>query len=149
MAQIILPIAALILLLLMTPLLTSVFLGVTTGIEDLFVKETAEEAFKGTIPGRPNIVTMCSFILIAITAILMMFNPKNLEKHLLWIGLIISILGVIAIIGYIVNIPLLYYSIPKLVTPIAFNTAILFVLTGVGLFLASSDKSKIMNGDKK
>ena len=51
-AQVVLPATTLGILLLMSTLLISVFIGVRTGVEDLFVRET-EGAVKTTTPGRP------------------------------------------------------------------------------------------------
>jgi len=141
-AQIVLPITTLLVLLLMATLLISVFVGVRTGIEDLFVKETAD-AIKTTTPGRPSAGTMIDFILVAIAGILTMFNLPSLKKTLFVIGWLVSIVGGVGILGYILNIPLLYYTLEGWSTAMALHTATLFVLLGVGLVLSGRTENDI------
>jgi len=131
LAQIVLPVSALIILLIMATLLTSVILGVRTGIEDLFVKETVG-AVKTTIPGRPSAGTMIDFILIAGSAMFALSRPSA-NKVLFPIGVIVAVIGGVAIVGYIVNFPLLYYTVSGWSTAMALHTAILFTLCGIGL----------------
>ena len=138
-AQVALPIASLIILLLMATLLVSVLIGVRTGIEDLFVQE-AEAAVKTTTPGRPSSGTMMGFILVAIAGVLTMFNLRNLRKYLVGIGSVVAIIGSVAIMGYIIDLPVLFYTISGVSTAMAFHTAILFVLLGVGSFLLGREK---------
>ena len=133
-AQMVLPVAALLILLLMATLLMSVLLGIRTGIEDLFVKEEAG-AVKTTTPGRPSVGTMVDFILIGVTGLLAVFNPEGMKKALRWIGLVVAIVGGLAILGYIINAPVLYYTIAGFSTAMAMHTAILFTLIGIGFWL--------------
>jgi len=131
-AQVVLPATTLGILLLMATLLISVCIGIRTGIEDLFVKE-AEGAVKTTTPGRPSVGTMINFILIATTGIFTMLNMTNLKVKLLIIGRIVVVIGGAAMIGYIFNAPVFYYTIEDFSTAMALHTAILFVLSGIGL----------------
>ncbi len=131
-AQVVLPITILGILLLMATLLISVFIGIRTGVEDLFVREV-EDAVKTTIPGRPSIGTMINFILMATAGILTILNITRLKVKLLTIGRIVTVIGGAAIIGYIFNVPVFYYTIEGFSTAMAFHTAILFVLLGIGL----------------
>jgi len=133
-ARIVLPITVLIILLLMATLLTSVFMGIRTGIEDLFVKE-AEGAVKSTTPGRPSVGTMVNFILMAAAGILLLLNVTKLKDRLFWIGGAITFIGSIAIIGYVINVPVLYYTLGGWSSAMAFHTALLFVMLGFGLIL--------------
>lgn len=134
-SEIILPISSLLVLLIMSLLLISVIVGVRTGIEDLFVKE-AVDAVKTTTPGRPSAGTMLSFILISISGFLVMGNASNIKKKFLLIGKIVFVLGGLAILGYLLNIPLLYYTLEGWSTAMAFHTAIFFVLLGAGLIFS-------------
>jgi len=140
-SQVVLPISALIILLLMGTLLTSVILNVRTGIEDLFVQEE-EDAIKTTTPGRPSIGTMVNFILISVAGIVTMFGALHLKRYLTYLGSIVGIIGIIAILGYIFNLPVLYYAVEDFSTAMAFHTALLFILLGVGLFLVGRNKTK-------
>jgi nitric oxide reductase large subunit len=49
------------------------------------------------------------------------------------IGLIVGVIGALAVVGYIINAPLFYYFIAGVNSAMAFHTAILFVLLGMGL----------------
>ena len=74
-AQVLISITSLIIILLMGILLFSTLLGVRTGAEDLFVKDTNPSA--GTaVPGRPSVPTMLNFMLIALAGILTIINPE-------------------------------------------------------------------------
>ena len=133
-SQLVLPIASLIIFLLMLSLLASVLLGIRTGIEDLFVKEAAG-AVKTTTPGRPSVGTMVDFVLIGVAGMLTAFNAQKLQQRLGLVGGIVGIVGGLAIVGYIVDAPVLYYTVTDVSTAMAFHTAILFTLLGVGFFL--------------
>jgi hypothetical protein len=131
-AQVVLSITSLIIILLMGILFFSAILGVHTGAEELFIKETVLAA-KTVMPGRPSIPTMVNFILIALAGIFTMFNSGTLRAQLRIIGLIIGIIGASAVIGYIINVPILYYYVKGINSAMACHTAVLFVLSGTGL----------------
>lgn len=136
-AHVIIPITTLIILIIMGTLLASTFLEIRTGIEDLFVKEKIN-AIKTTTPGRPSVGTMLSFILIVIAAIYSIISTKNLSLILNIIGIIVSIIGSIAIIGYIINMPILYYTVKNISTAMSFHTAALFIIIGLGFINAKN-----------
>ncbi len=131
-AQVALSITSLIILLLMGILFFSALLGIRTGVEDLFIKEPSG-APKTVSPGRPSVPTMLNFILIALAGILTMFNTNRLQSELKIIGLIFGTIGALAVVGYIFNAPLLYYFVEGVNSAMAFHTALLFVLLGMGL----------------
>ena len=131
-AQVVLSITSLIIVLLMGTLFFSALLKIHTGVDDLFIKEHAG-AVKTAVPGRPSVPTMLNFILIASAGVLTILNPGNLQAKLRIIGLAVGIIGAVAVAGYIMNAPLLYYFIGGINSAMACHTAILFVLLGVGL----------------
>lgn len=137
LTQVVLSVASLILILLMGTLFFSIFLNVRTGVEDLFIKETAG-TIKTVAPGRPSLPTILNFILIAIAGIYVILNLKNLRLKLRFIGLAITVIGALAVTGYIINAPVLYYFINGLNSAMACHTAALFVLLGTG-FVCLSD----------
>jgi len=139
-ARAVLPIPTLLILLLMATLLVSVFVGIRTGIEDLFVKE-AEGAVKTTTPGRPSAGTMFDFILISVAGILTMYNAGKFKNTVFGIGFAVLAVGGVGVLGYIINAPILYYTISGWSTAMALHTAILFVLLGVGLVLVGKGNS--------
>jgi hypothetical protein len=130
-AQVALSITSLILILLMGTLFFSSIFGIHTGAEELFVKDKTVNN-KTIIPGRPSLPTMFNFILIASAGILTTLNPVNLRLKLMIIGVIVGLIGVIAVIGYCFNVPHLYYYIEGVNSAIALNTAALFIVLGIG-----------------
>ncbi len=131
-SQVVLSITSLIIMLLMGILFFSALLGVQTGTEDLFVREKVV-APKTVIAGRPSIPTMINFILIAVAGAFTMFNSAKLRSQLKVIGLIVGAIGTLAIVGYIIGAPALYYYAEGVNSAMACHTAILFVLLGIGL----------------
>jgi len=124
------------LLLLMVTFFISLFVGVSTGIEKLFVQEQAGTV-RTTVPGVPAVPTMICFVLIAISGLLFSFNPEK-PKGIFTLGILIGLIGIVAIGGYILGIPSLYYSFPGY-TAMAFPTAGLFVIIGISLILIKEE----------
>lgn len=121
-------------LLIAASLLASTIIGVSTGVEEMFVKDLTNAT--GTVmPGRPSIATMVSFILIAMSGILTVINVRQLSKITAVFGPIVAMIGSAAISGYIINQPLLYFAVSGVSSAMAVHTAVLFVFLGVGLSL--------------
>ena len=135
-AQIIIPATVLIVVLTMGIFFFSAILNIRTGVEDIFIKE-GPRAIKSMTSGRPAVSTTMNFILISIAGMFTLIDAKNLRSRLKTIGLIVALIGAVAVIGYILNAPILYYFIKGLSTAMACNTAILFVLSGMGLICLS------------
>lgn len=130
-SQVALFIASFVLILLMGLILSCTVLNIRTGIEDLFVKDPG--GAQSVVPGRPSAPTMINFLLIALAGILTMVNAENIRFELKTIGCIVGSIGALALIGYAVDAPLLYYFIPGKNSAMAPHTAGLFVLSGAGL----------------
>ena len=131
-AQVALSITSLIIVLLMGILFFASLMGIPTGAENLFIREINPSP-RTVAPGRPSVPTMMNFMLIALAGIFTMLNAKKLPPKLKIIGLAVGIIGALAVIGYILNAPILYYYLPAVNSAMAFHTAILFVLIGIGL----------------
>jgi len=125
--------------LLMASLLCSTFIGVNVGFEEMFVKESLK-AVKSVTPGRPSVATMINFVLIALIGILTVIDIKRLRKVSAIFGVVVVATGSIAVLGYIVNRPLLYFAVLGKSSAMAMHTAILFVFWGIGLVLAERDR---------
>ncbi len=130
-AQIVLSTTSLILAILMGLMLFSSMLGVGTGMENLFVTDPG--GIDSVVPGRPSVPTMINFLLMVVAALLTILNPAAFRSKLKPIGIIIGVIGALAICGYIFNAPLLYYYIANINSAMAMPTALLFVLLGAGL----------------
>lgn len=129
--QIMIAISSILILFFMLNLLLATLFNFSTGIEDLFVHEL-RDAVKTTLPGRPSIGTMINFTLVSIAGLTSLFEVKKFNHKIYIIGIIVLIIGSIAVLGYIASIPLLYYTITGYSTAMALHTAILFMLAGIG-----------------
>lgn len=138
-AQIVLPVAGLVIILFMSTFLLSSLPGIELGAEDIFILEKKGPA-SGYIPGRPSVGTMFAFILVAITSLMAMKKSERLNRQLLYIGWGILSVGGLAVFGYILNVPLLYYNIKGWSNSMACHTSILFALLGIGLVLSIKKK---------
>jgi len=112
--------------------------GTQTGIENLFVIEGDTTYSAGA--GNPAIITIFNFILFGCACLNALFNSINRQNIFKFIGGFIVIISLISIIGYIFSVPVLYFEINGL-TPVAFNTALSFLLLGVGLIITSKVKT--------
>jgi len=139
LASIIIPIMSMAILLLMTSLLASTVLGISLGVEDMFVRDSME-AIGSVVPGRPSVATMINFVLMAMAGILIIMNLNRLRKSHFIIGLTVAIIGSAAVLGYIINKPILYFMVLGKSSAMAIHTAILFVFWGIGLVLTEGNK---------
>jgi hypothetical protein len=130
-AQVVISITSLLIILLMGLLFFSAVLHIRTGADELFIKEKIVSE-KSIAPGVTSLFTMFNFLLIGVAGILTILNPGKSRLKLKIIGLFIAAVGATAILGYIIDVPLLYSYIEGVNSAIAFNTAALFVLLGIG-----------------
>ena len=113
MAQVALSITSFTIVLLMGVSLFSNILGLS-GVEDLFIRRASADE-KPIILGRPAMLAIVNFLLIAAAAILVMWKMENLQPKLKIIGLIVALIGATATLGYIINVPVLYHFLQGLV----------------------------------
>jgi signal transduction histidine kinase len=136
-AQIAIPASGLVIALFMVTNLISSFLPFQTGLENIFVKETGN-VISTTVPGKPSIGTMVNFIFIIVYGIFSMSDSIRLRKFAFWIGYFVIGVGLVSLVGYITNLPLLYYASPGVSTAMALHTSVLFVILGSGMILLRS-----------
>jgi len=122
-------------------LFSSIIIGIPTGIENAF---SHEDSSQYNIPGKPSYPTIINFFFIVLVSFFALYDNKILGKYLYFSGSIIIIVSSIALIGYIINNPLLFYTIPSINSAMAFPTAILFTLIGSGMILLSHIRSSII-----
>ena len=122
-------------------LFSSIIIGIPTGIENAFSHEAYSQY---NIPGKPSYPTIINFFFIVLVSFFALYDNKILGKYLYFSGSIIIIVSSIALIGYIINNPLLFYTIPSINSAMAFPTAILFTLIGSGMILLSHIRSSII-----
>lgn len=138
-AYILIPIAGMILFLLMSSMLASMVLGLDTGIEEMFVDDPMA-AVGSVTPGRPSVATMAAFLLIGLAGAVTTLNFKGARNALTLLGLEVAAIGTLAILGYAMNQPLLYFAVQGKSSAMAVNTAVLFFLWGIGAALTERDK---------
>ena len=125
-------------LLIMLILLFSSLLKIRTGMEDFFIKESPT-VISMTISGQPSMGTIVNFILIAVGGLLVILNPQSRKKILLVLGWVMTLVALTAVVGYLINVPSLYYALEDISNAMALHTAILFVLFGIGFTLLTKD----------
>lgn len=91
-----------------------------------------------TTPGRPSVGTMVCFILMEVAGIMAILGPAMLRPKLPFLGWPVIGLGALAVVGYSIGMPMLYYAVATVSTAMAFHTALLFILLGAGLVLAGT-----------
>jgi len=129
LSQILISVLSLLVSLLMLTMLVSSLLGVRSGIEDLFVRE-APGTINTSVPGRPAIITILNFISISSIGFIALIRPKYLTYWFIVAGSLVLMSGLLALFGYFLNIPILYFSIPGFSSAMAIHTSFLFVLLG-------------------
>jgi signal transduction histidine kinase len=129
-SQVILPAAVLIIILFMSTHIASAILSRPSGIDNLFVKEAPDTPFTAS-PGRPSEVTMVNFLAISVAATSAIIQPSSMKKILSSMGLVIGLSAAIALVGYAVGVPILYYALEGITTGMAIHTAILFLIAGL------------------
>ena len=136
-------------IILLTPMIIILFFTVTflistlanipTGIQDIFIKEKTN-AIKSVSSGIPSIGTMINFLLIYIAGLISLLNSTKKKKIFSLIGIAITSIGSLAVLGYIINFEVLYYTVEGLSTAMALHTAISFVIIGTGILFLSKER---------
>lgn len=138
--DIMIPSTSFLIAMIMGTTLLSVVFGFQSGIEKIFVIETSD-AILTPVPGRPSIGTMAGFMLATIVGFISFTTIRKKNKIYFLIGNIISLLGIVALVGYIFSVPELYYSAQGISSAMAVHTAALFVLVGTGFVSLSKQIS--------
>lgn len=143
LTQIILSFAIIIILLLMVTLLFSSFLNIHSGVEDFFMIK-GKETIQTFTPGRPSIGTMINFILVSAIGLITINDLKKGSKKIATLSILIITIGIIAILGYLFSIPIMYYRIGEFSSSMAVHTAILFILLGIGFLIHEKNNMKLL-----
>lgn len=112
------------------------FFKISIGIEQLFVGEIF---LRGkNLHLQPCSASMFNFLIIAIVGIVAMYKIKVHRMTLLISGILISLIGLSAVIGHLLHVPFLYFDIPGISSAMAVFSGPLFVLIGVEFYLLYS-----------
>ncbi len=129
--------ASSVILFLMGPFLFSMFTGKQTGFESLLMQDS-QLIPRGLMPGWPSIGTVVAFLLIACRGFSYAFTTRKQEGVCLIVGLLVSAIGAISLIGHLLGIPFLYYNWGDF-NAMAVNTSVLFVLSGICIVLLKDE----------
>lgn len=136
------PLMSLIILAIMGVFLVAIFSGFKTGLDEFFIKETPSET-NAFPPGFPSTGVIASFIILGIAGIATAFGVRNIKKYLRMSGQIMTAIGSVGIIGYVIGSDMLTYNIPGFSATIAFHAAFLIILLGCGLILVGKEAGEI------
>lgn len=142
----VLVIASFTIALIMGTFLLSVVFGIHTGIEDIFVRDLTP-AVHASVPGRPSVPAAAAFIFVAASGLCWAAQAQKRAMIVQVCGGIIALIGGVALVGYVINQPVLYYVVIGVSNPIAVSSAALFALLGVGLIYAGDVKNAVYPSD--
>ena len=120
--------------LLMGMLLAVGMFSLSTGIEDLLTRPHSPVDSFGS--GWPSPAEAGGFLLFSIASAASLFLETRRFGVIVLVSGLMSAIGVAAVLGYLCNVPLLYFQWNAAAVPVAFNSAVLLILLGIGLFVA-------------
>lgn len=139
-ARMILPAPFTVILFFMLTLGISSVFNFSSGVENLFVYE--ENAIRSVQPGMPSLGTVINFLLMATVGLLTMLTSRKKKISFILASFVLGI-SVLALAGYVLENPSLYYEIENISTAMALHTSIAFLLAALSLiFILSSDVQK-------
>lgn len=89
--------------------------------------------------GEPSIVTTLAFTLVGIAGLIKVFNGNGMINKL---GLFVYLIGMFCLIGYLIQIPFLFFYVAGVSGAMAFHTGFGFLLLGSALILSRSLRFK-------
>ncbi len=90
------------------------------------------------IINRPSVLTMVNFFLIGLCGVKLCRKKFSRGAH--FTGWFISTTGVVAVLGYVFNLPTLYYQIDSIASAMAIHTGAFFIISGINLMILSKEK---------
>lgn len=141
MAEIVILSTSLIVFLLMGTIFIAGVLKIETGLTSFFTNEI--DISNSYFPGQPSYGTMIGFILFAFSGIFVIKDGIKCHARLFRIGIIVGLIGLLAIIGYLVAVPFLYWNFSNISNSMALHTATLFTLLGMSLLMLPKEKNTV------
>lgn len=130
-----------IILFFMATLLVTTLMGTSSGVSSLFVQEDPG-AIGSVKAGTPSLGTMVNFILIIGVGFTSLLTDIRHSKYSLYSGAIVLVIGIIALVGYGIGDPTLYYQVEGISGAMAIHTAIAFSLVGIGMMTVVKSERK-------
>lgn len=110
---------------------------ITTGFENLFIRSDVSGQSLEFVAHTSAFSTLICFFLVGISNIFVVNWGSIPTRNIIIIGSLVFFAGVIALSGYVLDLPFLYYKFSSSAVPMALNTAILFIILGLGLIISS------------
>ena len=132
-AQIIIPVISMFIFLVMATLLIGSILGLQTGVENMFVRDSAMDVTFSVSSNYPSAGVMLSFLMIAAAGLLVPLGGSSIQRSFLLTGWATVALGALALLGYVVRMPFLYFQLSNISSATPFSAAVLFILIGYAL----------------
>ena len=107
--------------------------GFNTGIDEWFIKDNIAKITGQGFPGRMAAPTSFCFIFLSLSFLIIPSPKKNIKIAAQYALHFVSLIALIAIFGYLYNIPTLYKL--SFFSSMAVNTAVLFFLLSIGASL--------------
>ena len=129
------------LFLLIFVILTSVLQGI--GIDfhlENFVSKVFSENLHDFIGSVPSLFALGGFVLVVFAGISSIINFRRAIKI---IGIVVALIGLTALLGYVIKNPLMYFDIAEISNAMTVHVAVLFVLLGAGLALVGCCKPNL------
>ncbi|MCR4324316.1 MAG: hypothetical protein NUV69_01365 [Candidatus Curtissbacteria bacterium] len=140
-SQVVFPATSIFILLIASTILTASVIKIQTGIETLLLDDSQISA-DVTVSKVQEVPSMISFIIFALVGILTLMNFRRLNLVYFFAGFLFSILGILAILGHLFNVTLLYYNAPGISAPMSVSVAVMFILLGMGLVLTALESKR-------
>ncbi|MDD3531152.1 MAG: hypothetical protein PHV99_00965 [Candidatus Pacebacteria bacterium] len=143
-AGVFLPGIALTLAIVASSMLAGRLLGIPTGIETLFVRQPDILTITNLEPvsGLPSIPALLNFMIFSVVTVIANFATVFRKQYITIMSFAIIAIACVAMIGYAFNVPALYFEFNNASVPMAFNTALCFILLGIGLaFVNRAEKN--------
>lgn len=112
--------------------LLSLLTGFSSGIEGIVVYEE-ELVFNEIVAGRPSAGSLLGFFLLGLSGLTSLTYPYRSLRFLFQAGVILVVISSVALIGYIFDLPLLYYSTNGVSNPMSFHLAFLLLMSGIAV----------------
>lgn len=143
-AQIVLPGTSISVLLLMSTVIAGSYLEVETGVESLFVGVLSRTTNAGVIE-MPSIFEVVGFVVVAIIGILSLFRIRYLKPLAFFCGLVMVVLGLLALTGNLTGNSFLVRPIFPNAYPMVFASSLIFLILGLALCLLGWVINKLSN----
>jgi hypothetical protein len=117
------------------PIVANLF-GFQSGLETVFVEDTTT-----ILPSIPCIVSVVAFaVILFCIGMLTLLHTKNLRKWFFRAAIFNASIGIVALIGHILAIPILTYEFLNVSAAMPIPTAMVIIFSSIVMYLMSSIK---------